>query len=147
MNFKDFLIKAKKATYANKQAITKISPDNSKELIFKEDILIYRDRYFGHNPFFGEEIVFKKNKPFWGMNYQGKCFSKLKTKEVYNFLKYCLSEVSKDSPVRGPRQIIKGKLKYTNEKKGDIEFFIGIEKIFIKEKLVYICHYHGGLIK
>ena len=146
MNFQEFLIKAKKATYANKNAQKKTPNDGSNELIFKEGDFFYRDRYFGGNPFLGEEIVFKRNKAIWGMNYQGKCFSKLKVKKVYSFLKDCLSEVNKNALMRGPKQIIKDELKYTNETKGDIDFFVGIEKIFIKDKLVYVCYYHGGLV-
>lgn len=72
-----FLVKAKISTYASSgEGGEKILEDKSKEFEFKEGILRYRDRYFGYNPFCGQEIVFQKDIPIWGMNYYGKVISK-----------------------------------------------------------------------
>ena len=59
-----FLVRAKKATYASKQESAKVLlVDGGKELVFEEGGIKYRDRYYGFNPFIGEEILFKKGTP------------------------------------------------------------------------------------
>jgi hypothetical protein len=61
--FKKFLVKAKVNTYATDgENNEKILPDGTKKLEFKEGDFLYRDRYFGLNPFIGEEIVFYNGK-------------------------------------------------------------------------------------
>lgn len=144
--FEEFLIKAKKATYANVNAKNKKLRDKSKELIFSKAIFTYRDRYFGGNPFAGEEVIFNKKNPFWVMNYYGKACSKISTKRVYGFLKKALSNIDKKIPFRGPKKFNLDKWKYVNKVKGDINLFHGKELIYFKNKLVYICYYHGGYL-
>ena len=61
--FIEFLIKAKKSTYANADGDSKkILNDGSKEFVFSEGGYIYRDCYFGSSSFIGEEVVFLDNK-------------------------------------------------------------------------------------
>ena len=51
-SFKKFLVKAKINTYAtNGEDNEKTLLDGTKELEFKEGDFLYRDRYFGSNPF------------------------------------------------------------------------------------------------
>ena len=54
----DFLIRAKKATYAGKGAETASSRPESHDLIYREDDLMYYDTYLGGNKFAGEEALF-----------------------------------------------------------------------------------------
>ncbi|MFW6282433.1 MAG: DUF5680 domain-containing protein [Minisyncoccales bacterium] len=144
--FKEFLIKAKKETYANIKSKKKKLKDKSKELTFSEKDFIYRDRYFGGNPFSGEEVIFKKKTPIWIMNYYGKADSKISSIKIYNFLKKALSNINEEIPFRGPKKFNSEKWKYINKLKGTINFFQGKELIYFKNKLVYICYYHGGLL-
>lgn len=69
---KDFLIEAKKQTYANnlgeRIASTRL---NSKDYEYKRDNMIYHDTYFGGTRFIGEEVVYIDNKTYWAMNYYG----------------------------------------------------------------------------
>ena len=69
---KDFLIEAKKQTYANnlveRMASTRL---NSKDYEYKKDNMIYHDTYFGGTRFIGEEVVYIDNKTYWSMNYYG----------------------------------------------------------------------------
>jgi len=72
----------------------RVLEDGAKELTFKEDGFRYRDRYYGFNPFVGQEIVWKDNKIVWSMNYYGKIISEIvPPKEIYNFLKKALRQV------------------------------------------------------
>ena len=71
-----FLIQAKINTYASKDDNgAEIVKDGSKKFVFKLDDFTYQDKYFGFNPFVGEEIVFKNNKVIWAMNYYGQAVS------------------------------------------------------------------------
>lgn len=145
----NFLVKAKINTYAsNGEGGEKNIIDDSKELIFKEKNLKYKDRYFGYNPFIGEEIVWKDDEIIWGMNYYGQVISKtISSAKVYAFLKEALKTVEKNKPFRGAVKYENKYFEYINKSKGDIESFKGKEKIFCNNKLVYVLIYCGGLIK
>ncbi|MDP3244459.1 MAG: DUF5680 domain-containing protein [bacterium] len=151
MNIKqlsEFLVKAKINTYASSgEGGEKILPDGSKEFEFKEGEFKYRDRYFGFNPFLGEEIVFQNKKIVLGMNYYGKIVSKIvPPKEIYQFLREVLRSVQKNKPFRGPDRLKKDNWEYFNKVKGTVEEFKGEETIFYKGELVYKLTYHGGII-
>ncbi len=143
-----FLVKAKINTYASSgERGEKILLDGSKEFKFKEGEFRYRDRYFGFNPFIGEEIVWYKERVIWGMNYYGKIILEIvPPKQIYQFLQEALKKVSEDNPFRGPKKFKKDNFQYSNKIKGKIEKFEGEEKIFYKGKLVYRLIYHGGTI-
>lgn len=145
---KRFLVKAKIATYATGgEFAEKKLDDNSKELIFEEESFKYRDRYFGHNSFIGEEIVWRNNKLLWGMNYFGEIVSKeVSSEKLYNFLKEALKMITKDLPFRGPKEFKKGDFSYQNKVEGNISNFSGKEIIYYKNKIVYFLKYHGGII-
>ena len=144
-----FLAKAKVNTYASDgERREKLLLDKSKELNFKEKDLKYRDRYFGSKSFIGEEIVFKKEKPVWGMNYYGGIIlDNVSEKQVYGFLKKALQKIKLKIPFRGPSSFKDNNFKYINKTKGSVEIFSGEEKIYYKNKLVYKLNYHGGIIK
>ncbi|RMF54997.1 XRE family transcriptional regulator [Candidatus Woesearchaeota archaeon] len=149
MKLNKFLVKAKANTYASSgEGGEKIIEDGSKELSYEEGEFKYRDRYFGFNPFVGEEIVWKKGKVLWAMNYYGKVISReVPAKRIYEFLKEALSRVNEEIPFRGPKEFEKDELRYENYPSGTIEEFTGFEKIFHKGKEVYRLYYHGGLAK
>jgi hypothetical protein len=145
----NFLVKAKINAYAsNGEDEEKILPDGSKEFKFKEGEFKYRDRYFGFNPFIGEEVVFRKGEVIWGMNYYGKIISEnIPPKQIYQFLQEALKKTTEDKPFRGPNSFKKDDFEYINNAKGTFEEFIGQENILYKKQIVYRLNYHGGLIK
>lgn len=146
---KNFLVEAKKNTYASSgEGGEKRLDDDCKELIYKEGDYFYRDRYYGFNPFLGEEIVFYNNKAIWGMNYRGRVISDIISgKEIYDFLKKALSLVNIDNPYRGPLDFKEGDFVYRNNIKGNIEYFEGTEEMLYRGERVYELSYQGGLIK
>lgn len=143
-----FLIKAKINTYASSgEGGKRILSDGSKEFEFKEKEFEYRDRYFGFNPFIGEETVFQNEKIVWGMNYYGKVISKIiLSKQIYQFLQEALRKVPKNKPFRGPDKFQKDNFRYFNKTKGTLKKFEGEEIIFHKGILIYRLIYHGGII-
>jgi hypothetical protein len=152
MEFTEFLVKAKINTYAsNGEGGEKILADGCKELVYTEDIWSYRDRYFGSDPFIGEEIVSSSGLAVWGMNYYGRIiFSGMDAEKInhfLHFLKKALQLVTAERPFRGPADFRKGEWDYSDKSSGSVDKFDGIETICFCGKPVYELKYHGGIIK
>lgn len=149
---KDFLIEAKKQTYANnlgeRMASTRL---NSKDYEYKKDNMIYHDTYFGGTRFIGEEVVYIDNKTYWAMNYYGVTLDETLGEETMdNALRPALMLVGKDVsviPVRGPKEFINGEYKYTFKVEGDLNCFYGVETIYKNDVKIYELKCSGGLIK
>lgn len=149
---KDFLIEAKKQTYANnlgeRMASTRL---NSKDYEYKKDNMIYHDTYFGGTRFIGEEVVYIDNKTYWAMNYYGVTLDETLGEETMdNALRPALMLVGKDVseiPVRGPKEFINGEYKYTFKVEGDLNCFNGVETIYKNDVKIYELKCSGGLIK
>ncbi len=147
-DFVFFLVKAKKNTYASDgEGGETITSDGARKLSHEEKEFNYQDKYYGTNPFIGQEIVCKQGIPFWGMNYKGQTIGGINPKLIYEFLKECLSKVSEELPYRGPKEYSKNDFKYKNNVEGSVESFKGTEIIYYENKKVYELNYHGGTIK
>jgi len=144
----EFILKAKRATYANSEGDSKkILPDGSKEFFFKDGKYSYRDRYFGSDSFVGEEVIFLNNKAAWAMNYYGHILDKTTNeKEIYVFLKKALMQVSKEHPYRGPSEFILCDYKYVMEYSGNLNLFSGSEEIYLNGRKIYELYFHGGKV-
>lgn len=146
VELKDFLVKAKKATYGS-GAEPDVSPDGTKELTYAEGRYIYRDRYYCFDPFIGEELVIVDGKPVWGMNYYGKVTSsEHRPEEVYGFLVKALSMVPREKPFRGLEEYEKGAWRYEAEIIGDVHCFHGRERIICGGVDAYWLRFHGGSV-
>lgn len=149
----EFLIEAKKQTYANanvKKAAS--SRKGSHDYHYENGKMIYHDTYFGGTKFMGEEVVyFNDEKPFWGMNYYGITIDETLSEEAMDkALRPALMMVGEDSdviPVRGPRNYQNGEYEYNFTVDGDLDFFEGVETIHKGKIKVYELKCHGGLIK
>lgn len=146
MELSKFLVKAKIATYASEEkTIERVLEDGAKELTFESDGFKYRDRYYGLNPFAGEEVVWKNNKIIWSMNYFGRISSDVVyVKDIYNFLKKAMRQVKEDRPFRGSDNFKSGDFEYIDESTGDVHNFTGNERILFKGQEIYRLYYHGG---
>jgi hypothetical protein len=144
----EFLVRAKKATYASGDEKKEVKEDDgSKSLYFKDGEWSYHDNYFGGEPFGGREVVFFQNKPVYMMVYYGRIFDKDSDKEkVYSILKKALSLIPGKTPYRGPENFKEGEFGYVNSFIGEVDGFSGEEKILRLEKDIYMAKYAGGLI-
>lgn len=144
-----FLIEAKKNTYARSGEINeKKLEDGGQEFIFEKGKWKYRDRYFGYDPFIGQEVVWENGKAVWVMNYCGKILSDIiSAKEIFGFLKKVLLNPEELIPLRGPEKFEEGDLKYFNIGGGFLDHFQHVESIHYKGQRVYELVCHGGLIK
>lgn len=147
-NLKKFLKKAKINTYASKgEGAEKRLKDGGKKFEYQKGNFYYRDVYYGFNPFIGEEVVFYRRELVWAMNYYGRVIAEpVSAREIYFFLKKALKKIAENKPFRGPDKFIYSNFKYANNVVGNIEEFIGREKIYYRKKLVYLLRYHGGIV-
>ena len=140
----DFLIRAKRATYAGKGAETESSRPGSHDLAFREGEYLYYDTYLGGERFAGEEALWISGVPFWSMNYVGRVTG---SPFSGDFLKEALLHVPEHIPYRGPEKYESGDYTYSCSVEGDFDWFQGKETISYCGKQIYECFYHGGLIR
>lgn len=140
-----FLLTAKKNTYAAADNKTDSSRMNSHDYRYQDESgFTYLDSYFGGECFAGEEAVWLHENPVWSMNYAGRV-----TGENFNgdFLKEALMQVPAELPFRGPRIYTKGEYRYHCMVSGEFIWFQGYEEIFYRDKKIYECCFHGGIIR
>lgn len=140
----DFLIRAKKTTYAGKGAKAPSSRPASHDLQYMEDTFTYIDSYLGDKKFAGEEALWQDGIPFWAMNYAGRVLS---DNFSGDFLKEALLSVPEEFPFRGPPRYENGAYAYFCNIKGDFHWFNGVEEIYFEGKKIYECIFHGGDIE
>lgn len=66
-----FLLEAKQKTYAGNGEHAPSSRPASVDLPYRKGDYFYLDSYLGGLRFAGEEAVWCKSQPLWGMNYYG----------------------------------------------------------------------------
>ena len=140
----EFLIRAKRATYAGKGAETAPSRIGSHDLVYRENNLMYYDTYLGGSRFAGEEALWISDVPCWSMNYIGRVTG---SPFSGDFLKEALLHVSEDMPYRGPEKYVSGDYAYFCSVEGDFDWFQGKETIICLGNQIYECCFHGGLIR
>jgi len=147
MSLREFLVKAKAKTYASEgERNGRQLEDGGTELTFRDAKYVYRDRYYGVNPFAGEEIVWQDGRTVWAMNYHGGVTDDaILPADVYLFLRSALRNVEAARPFRGgPREFSDGLYTYRDQNTGDLDRFSGREAISFQGREVYSLHYHGG---
>ena len=152
-NLYNFLVEAKKQTYANEN-VKKVnsSRKGSHDYHYENDGMIYHDTYFGGTKFMGEEVVYQsEDTPIWGMNYYGITLDETLSEEAMDkALRPALMMVGEDKdviPVRGPKNYQNGEYEYNFSVNGDLNCFDGYETIYKGKTKVYELKCHGGIIK
>jgi hypothetical protein len=145
--FVSFLVTAKRNTYASGIKPELSSRPASHDLTFSEGDYLYIDTYLGGFHFIGEEAVWHKGIPIWGMNYYGKMIGEKIPDGFGEFLKEALMLVPAETPYRGLKDYKNGNFKYHCESSGSLAQFQGFEEIRFSKQLVYRLVFHGGEIK
>ncbi len=140
----EFLIKAKKSTYAGKGPERPSCRPPSHDLAYSEGELMYLDSFLGGGKFAGEEAVWLGGVPYWSMNYAGRVIGEDFSGD---FLKEALLRVPFEKPFRGPEMYSDGKYTYLCRSEGDFEWFCGYEAIYLGEQKIYECYFHGSIIE
>ncbi|HKM00222.1 MAG TPA: DUF5680 domain-containing protein [Mobilitalea sp.] len=140
----EFLIKAKKQTYAGYGPEVNSSRPASHDLQYEEGDYYYYDTYLGGECFSGEEAVWMNRLPIWSMNYVGRVIGENFSGD---FLKKALSVLTLEQPYRGPKIYHEGQYSYHCKVDGDFEWYQGYEEIFYDSIKIYECYFHGGIVK
>ena len=143
-----FLLKAKLKTYATGgEGNERNLDDGTREMSYREGNFFYRDRYFGFNPFIGQEVVWENDKVVWAMNYYGMVTDEsVSAGDVYHFLQKAMQHVGAERPFRGPDEYKDGDFLYKDASEGNLSQFSGEETIFFQNKQVYLLTYRGGKV-
>jgi hypothetical protein len=146
-NFVDFLLRAKRETYAAGGDLSTPSRPNSKDLRYTEGPFEYIDTYLGDIDFIGEEAVWKDGQALWGMNYYGWMKVDKIPKGFSKCLKGALLAVPREAPFRGPEEFHSDDFTFRCQWDGDVSRFTGREEIFHKGVSIYELVFHGGRVK
>lgn len=107
----------------------------------------YEDEFYGGEPYSGNETLWQEGKDIFRCVYWGKVVEGINFSDIYDFLRKALKTGPTGKCVhRGPECFVEGDLTYTNTCNGGIEEFVQIERIFVKDKEVYLAHFLGGLV-
>ena len=141
----DFLLRAKRATYAGHGAEAESSRPASHDLGYAEGRFAYYDTYLGGERFAGEEALWDNGAPVWAMNYCGRVLDPAGFSG--DFLKAALFAVPPETPFRGPKVFQDGAFTYRCQVEGDADWFAGREWIEKDGALIYEGAFHGGIVR
>ncbi len=143
-----FLVEAKQSTFAKDAPKVLSKCILSKNYVYERGDFRYEDQYFGEIVDLGEEVVWFKNIPVWGMGYRGGIYRSYLEfrRQTFNFLRSALMYPEVTLPIRGQRQYQQNEFTYFNRAKGDIISFTGEEIILRYATEIYSRNYVGGLI-
>jgi len=121
------------------------------ELEYRSGDWYFRDSYVGSYFAPGQEFVYFKDKPLWAMAYAGGMKFAYHgqqdlAKETFTFLKKALLAMDPKKPFRGPAEFSEGEWRYVSSLKGDIKDFVGNEKIYKNDALMFEQNFIGGLV-
>jgi len=152
---KEFLVKAKKSTYANNKNKPQKRSDGARVFSFVSaefEGFKYEDIYFGSSKFVGQEVVWHNGIVIWSMVYYGGIVKDVLTQDtLFNrYLKKFLSKPD-EIPARGEDQQIEkngnDKVIYTNHiQRKDPTHFNGREFISYNGNEIYELFYAGGIV-
>ena len=150
--FTEFLLEAKKGTYADGTAKkVESSRKGSSDCNYQRGNMEYHDTYFGGKCFLGQEVVYIDGKAIWSMIYHGEGLAEDLAEEAFDsVLRPALSRVGEDPnvlPVRGPGRLEDNGFTYTFVTTGDLNSFNGTEEIYKGKTLVYRLVCSGGKIE
>ena len=146
-----FIHEAAMETYLKPGIMPSVTPFRPKcdEFSYVREGWRYHDSYAWKQDGGGEILVYFKDDPVWVMNYYGFLIGTNDAKEVYGFLHEALKLTHPTLPVRGDAHVdsVRG-LRYEVEySRIEIANFVGVERIFKNEVLVYECYLHGGFVR
>ncbi len=145
--FVQFLLDAKKNTYAGDGKLSAPSRPASKDLSFQQGDYLYLDTYLGSLDFIGEEAVWHRQQPIWAMNYYGKMMADEVPDGFSHCLKSALLKAPVEAPYRGPAHFQDGRFDYICQWEGNLDQFEGSEQILVDGKEIYRLVFHGGSLR
>lgn len=117
-------------------------------LVYQEGNLRYEDEYFGEDRFQGQEVIYRDNKPVWGMVYYGGIVkqAKVDSQNEFGFLKRALMTKAQKARLNGKAVYSERNRVYRCQVQGGWINFRGNEKIITNGKIVCEIFFAGGMI-
>jgi hypothetical protein len=145
----DFIVRAKAATYVGDGQQAVPSRNGSHDLCFEDGLWQYRDSYFGGTDFIGQEVVWHCDTPRWAMNYYGRILRNdlIDGARAAQVIRAALTALYAEGRFLGGFQFRHDGFDYTDDTRGDVGSFSGIETIIVRDTCAYQLDYHGGLIR
>lgn len=150
MNLKEFIPKARIQTWTvEKGKQVGRRPSSEGVYIYEEGELKYEDEFFGNGRFQGQEIVYEKGKPIWGMIYYGGIPKDITVnpEEEFNFLRKALTQTAPTARLEGDSNFSESKRTYKSKVLGTIDDFKGEETIIFSGVVTHEVFFAGGVIK
>lgn len=116
----------------------------SHDYRYEEGIFVYTNKFFGTEQYSGEEIIYRKDRAIFAMNYMSHV---IKDSFHEEFLREALHATTIETPYRGPELYQSGEYIYKCKVFGNITWFQGYEDISRKAEKVYKCCFHGGVLR
>ena len=142
-----FLIIAKRNTYAAQQGMVAPSRLASHDLAYEQGPFSYLDSYVGSRDFSGQEVVYYQSIPRWSMNYYGRMIEDDLPPGFIETLREALCLVTAGAPYRGIPIHHRGRYTYRCTSEGDMEWFQGEESIELDGRCIYELRFHGGRVE
>lgn len=142
-----FILKAQAPHALGTAKVTKGEEDSAWTITETDGDWRMVDKWFGGQPYGGQEVIYFRDKAVWIMVYYGRVYdTELSANDVYDFLRKALQFPPKGMPYRGPTKYADGNLTYKNEVSGAVNKYSGVEKILENDTEIYSAVYYGGLI-
>jgi hypothetical protein len=105
----------------------------------------FKDVYYGGEPYAGQEVIFRKGRAFWAMQYRGFVEEGEDLAPIYAFLGKVLTGTRVGLP-RGIDGTSEGEFEYGLVMKGDLAEFEAVETIKRQGRVVYSAKFLGGRV-
>lgn len=143
---KNFIVEAKQNSSSGDNKQVASSKPTSKDYTFKKYDYYYLDSHIGRQNFIGQEIIWKDEKSFWGMNYAGKLLTNDVPTGFTSFLNDALSQVTSEAPYRGPKSYRTSDFEYQCSWSGEVDSFKGEEIVLFQGTPIFKLDFHGGTL-
>jgi Domain of unknown function (DUF5680) len=145
----DFIVMAKRATYAAAAAKSLPYRLGTSDLQFRDGPWSYHDSYVGKADFLGQEIVYRDRRPVWSMAYYGYLLDPehIDAGQAGRTVQSALTSLYAEGRFLGGFVADVGEYRYVDTNAGDVERFSGEEWIERGGRRVYELRYFGGLVK
>jgi hypothetical protein len=142
----EFIVRAKTYVIRNNPVIA-AAKVGSKEYYYEAGDYKYLLSMFGNKRMIGQEIVWYKQRPIWGMSYTSRKLTDIIPEGFDEFLTSALLGVSVEKPFRGSEIYVREKFKYMCYSVGFASYFDGKEMVLHSNKVIYELIFSGGSIE
>jgi hypothetical protein len=145
---KEFIVTAKRATYAAAAAKSLPYRLGSSDIQFRHGPWSYLDSYVGEANFLGQEIVYLDRVPVWSMAYYGFLQSpRIDSATAGRVVQAALTRLYDEGRFLGGFSTDVDGYRYVDTNTGGVARFTGREWIEDHDERLYTLHYFGGDIR